>query len=203
MDQCIHFVLCHEIFGATTAVGEFAHLINQKYGYGLHIPHFLETPIFSRCEEIEAYSSFIQTLGISALSRKLINYCQELRSVYTESKIIVLGLSVGGSAAWLASASGVIDGAVALYGSRIRDHLEVEPRCPVKTIFALGEANFNSQVLSDIVGTIPYVNSTVLNYDHGFCLSDSPTFSSLGQHEAIAQIESFVSDYFPMKVSSL
>lgn len=57
--------------------------------------------------------------------------------------LIVVGYSVGATLAWLSAASGLCDGVVCYYGSRIRQYLHLAPLCPTLVIVARYEPAFD------------------------------------------------------------
>lgn len=68
------------------------------------------------------------------------NLIHEIRNEY--NRIYVLGYSVGATTAWLCSEE-KCDGVIGYYGSRIRNYLETNPKCPVLLFFPQQEKSFN------------------------------------------------------------
>ena len=81
--------------------------------------------------------------------------------------IYVIGYSVGATLAWLCCENPNCNGIITYYGSRIRDYLYLQPKCPVLLIFAEKDS-FDVVFVSETLGSIP--NIEIMNYpaEHGF-----------------------------------
>ena len=66
------------------------------------------------------------------------------------AKISLLGFSVGATVAWLLSGNGKIDSATCFYGSRIRNHLDIQPSADVDLYFCR-EKGFD---VEEMIGTL-------------------------------------------------
>ena len=100
------------------------------------------------------------------------------RAVQGEAAFLV-GLSVGASSLWqyLASpACAAGSEAVLYYGSRIRDHRALRPRCATELVFAAREASFDPQALATELQGHVAACSVVAGTAHGFMNPASPNF---------------------------
>ncbi|MEV6218766.1 dienelactone hydrolase family protein [Nocardia sp. NPDC051833] len=171
-------VLCHEVFGLTDALGRLAETLCYATGATVYAPHLLLTDPYAPSEETAAYGRFMATLGPTGLSQRLLDYTERRRADH--DRIYCLGLSVGATAAWIASADQRFDAVVPVYGSRIRDHTDVRPTCRVHAVFAEHEPSFDPNDLARRLRAIDNVTVEVLRHHHGFCSPDSPHFSQEG-----------------------
>lgn len=90
-------------------------------------------------QQEEAYRHFSANVGFDpAVVTTLLH---DLRTQY--ETLIVVGYSVGATLAWLSAASGLCDGVVCYYGSRIRQYLHLAPLCPTLVIVARYEPAFD------------------------------------------------------------
>lgn len=159
----IALVILPEIYG----INPFIENVKERYQrVGIHAfsPNLLLRPCFSYDESEKAYEYFTKHIGFGAY--KDVDYLlEELQAAY--EKVIVLGFSIGATLAWRCSARGHIDGIIACYGSRIRDYLEVEPRCDSFLLFAKSD----SFCVNDVHRTVSqkkHVQSVILPAKHGF-----------------------------------
>nr|WP_256224164.1 dienelactone hydrolase family protein [Paenibacillus sp. 1_12] len=111
-------------------------------------------------------------------------------------QIYIIGFSIGATIAWMSSEYDV-DGVIGYYGSRIRNHVEIEPRCPTLLFFSRNEKSFN---VLDLEIKLKTKNKTVLEIieaEHGFMNPFYKTYKSkeyrdciLISFEFLKQIES-------------
>jgi dienelactone hydrolase len=94
--------------------------------------------------------------------RQLVN---QLKLQY--AYVFILGFSVGATTAWLCSDCGC-DGVIGFYGSRIRDHLEVEPSSPVLLFFPTRERTFDVNQLIQNLSNKSCVQNYQFDGEHGF-----------------------------------
>ena len=92
--------------------------------------------------------------------------------------LILIGYSVGATLAWLAARSGLCDGAVCHYGSRIRQYCDAAPPCPTQVILARHEPAFDPRALQNELEKYPSVACRMFNAQHGFCDADSPAWDA-------------------------
>lgn len=94
-------------------------------------------------DEQPAVSVFLQNGGIQA-------YAKRIAEAVANEAVVLIGFSVGATSIWhyLATQGCHPDSkAILFYGSRIRDALDLAPRCQTSLIFAEHEASFDSSSL--------------------------------------------------------
>ncbi|QII50487.1 dienelactone hydrolase family protein [Bacillus paralicheniformis] len=158
-------IVLHEIYGINRHMHEVCRLIAEQ-GFDVICPNLLnrDQP-FDYAEEKAAYLFFMENVGFPGVLRKINTIISKLDRQYL--KIILLGFSVGATAAWLCSEDERVDGIAGYYGSRIRDYLNISPSCPALLFFPEKEQSFDvdeciSQLESKKVKTVK------LKGEHGF-----------------------------------
>ncbi|MFE1591167.1 dienelactone hydrolase family protein [Nocardia sp. NPDC058705] len=174
----IAVVLVHEVFGLTDSILDLAEKLCRTTQATIYAPHLLDTDPFERAGEATAYERFMTTLGPAALAARALDYTAA--QVSGCAAVYCVGLSVGATAAWIASASEQFDAVLPVYGSRIRDHLDVRPTGRAHLVFAEHEPSFDPSSLASTLRTIPGVTVDVLPHHHGFCSADAVTYSESG-----------------------
>lgn len=116
-------IILHEIYGINAHIQRAGHEWMTR-GFDIYIPALFphHTP-FRYEQQEEAYRHFSANVGFDpAVVTTLLH---DLRTQY--ETLIVVGYSVGATLAWLSAASGLCDGVVCYYGSRIRQYLHLAP----------------------------------------------------------------------------
>lgn len=90
-----------------------------------------------------------------------------MRQALTPQKRVV-GFSAGAAAAWRALAEAPADGAVLVYGSRIRDALHLVPCCPVEIVLPAHEDHVDVGALGTALEAVAGVTVTRTPWRHGF-----------------------------------
>ncbi|BAK97697.1 hypothetical protein OBV_04990 [Oscillibacter valericigenes Sjm18-20] len=106
--------------------------------------------------------------------------------------IVLIGFSVGATIAWRCSMSGLCDGMIGYYGSRIRDYLGITPKCRTLLIFAEKEVNFSPGELDFTSKQQEFVSMTVLKAHHGFCDMFSEHYDPISAVEAQRLTNEFI-----------
>jgi dienelactone hydrolase len=168
-----------DVFGNTPAVASFARQFP--------LPCLTVSPFSGEKTqypaETLAYHAFIAEGGVAAYAENLARIIEEHQS----SLRYAIGFSAGASALWLNSAMPAMAGlqqAVLFYGSRIRDHREVKPVCPMRLIFAEQEAAFEpAELVADLrrrnqdAELVKGSKHGFMNpYSAGFCLKTQERF---------------------------
>src|SRR4051794_19897347 len=96
---------------------------------------------FDYPQEQKAYRVFMDNVGFTSALHKVKNILLDIQDEY--SKIFIIGYSVGATVAWLCSEEEYVDGIVGYHGSRIRDYVNKNPKCPVLLFFPKMEKSFN------------------------------------------------------------
>lgn len=173
--NCTAIIILHEIYG----VNDFIHNIEQQYhleGYDVFCPNLFKSDvIFSYANSEEAYYAFMEKIGFDAF-KKVNNMVNELKLIY--QTVCVIGFSVGATLAWRCSENESCDGVICCYGSRIRDYLTVNPKCPVLLAFAKYDS-FDVPVVVSQLQDKEQLKIEILDAKHGFIDMFSENYSSL------------------------
>ncbi|MEG1832788.1 MAG: hypothetical protein RR101_05470 [Burkholderiaceae bacterium] len=135
-------LIAADIFGATPELQGFAIALDGDVLVTAASDH----PLPPGQSEAQAYAAFIAAGGVAA-------YVARLRKRLEDPGLAidrVIGFSAGATALWTLLATPAAAhwrSATLFYGSRIRDAADLEPRCPVKLIFAEQESAFDPAAL--------------------------------------------------------
>jgi len=117
-------------------------------------------------QEEVAYLHFIEDIGFESAFQKVKKLIVQVRAQY--KYIFLVGFSIGATIAWLCSnESNISDGVIGYYGSRIRDYIDVTPKCPVLLLFPTEEKSLN---VEELISSLERMNVDIhiLNGKHGF-----------------------------------
>ena len=168
-----------DVFGNTPAIASFARQFP--------LPCLIASPYTGEKTqypaETLAYHAFIAEGGIGAYAEHLSHLIED----YQSSLRYAIGFSAGASALWLNSANPAmanLQQAVLFYGSRIRDHRDVQPACPARLIFAEQEVAFEpAELVADLrqrnqnAELVKGSKHGFMNpYSAGFCLKTQERF---------------------------
>ena len=162
-DNKFALIVLHEIYG----VNEFIDCVCRKYhseGYDVFCPDLNDGKTFGYSESREAYTSFVSGAGFEIYT-KVNLLIDELKTQY--QKVMLIGFSVGAAIAWRCSENMSCGGVLCCYGSRIRDYLDVIPKCPVLLIFAKYDSFDVDSVCSHLLIKAD-VKVKILEAEHGF-----------------------------------
>jgi dienelactone hydrolase len=169
-------VVAHEIYGVNDHIEGVARRL-RSFDCDVFTPGFLPSGVAQpREDEAAAYREFMRTTGVATMAKELTHFLEGLRPRYR--KVFCVGFSVGATSAWLASGTGVLDGTVCFYGSRIRDHLEIRPTAPCLLVFAEHEPGFSAPEVAERLRGRMNVTIEVYPCHHGFCDPYSPNHSA-------------------------
>lgn len=175
-------IVVHEIYGINEHMRRVCQTLSGA-GYDVLCPNLLEreTP-FDYSQEEEAYAHFMGNVGFAKAREKIKdNIMAAVEREY--EKIVVVGFSVGATAAWLCSTEPQVDGVAGYYGSRIRNHLDLQPQCPTLLFFPEEEKSFRVEELIPALSAKRQVEVHRLKGRHGFGDPFSPHY-----HEASARV---------------
>ncbi|MDF3001704.1 MAG: putative hydrolase [Bacillota bacterium] len=159
-------VVFHEIYGINEHILEVCQQYRNR-GYAVYCPDLLDgAEAFPYSRQPEAYEHFKRNIGFDVY-KNYVRLLSEVRPKYRS--IVLVGYSVGATIAWRCSATGLCDGMVGYYGSRIRDYSEVEPKCTSLLIFAENEPSFDPCDLALAIGKKKNTSIVTLSGHHGFC----------------------------------
>lgn len=121
----------------------------------------------------------------------LLRYQQKIAKVAGDAPALLIGFSVGASALWQYASSEEChrdSRAVMYYGSRIRDHLSLAPRCKSSLIFAEHESAFQPHRIVDQLTNSSTDCAVIAGTRHGFMNPHSPHFDSSLTHQQLAYL---------------
>lgn len=136
-------ILLHEIYGINNNIKEIANSLSSN-GFDLIAPDFNNNKVFDYKDEELAYLNYKNNVGFIKPLQKIENIIINNRKEYR--KIVIIGFSVGATLAWLSSEMD-LDLIIGLYGSRIRDYLNIKPKSKLVLYFAEEEKSFNPKEL--------------------------------------------------------
>lgn len=174
-------VIVSDIFGRTQALERLCSEIGYEYviiadPYGGREMNFND--------EASAYSYFMENIGLEKYSDILKNIVVPLNG-----DISVIGFSVGATAAWNISAQTQMKDLICFYGSRIRNSVDIEPKCRVKLIMPCCEKGYD---VDEFIGKMNGRNNVECirtEYQHGFMNRLSSGFSEKGYAEYLKLIK--------------
>ncbi|MFJ8235569.1 dienelactone hydrolase family protein [Ureibacillus sp. NPDC094379] len=172
-------IVVHEIYGINQHMVELCEILSDQ-NFDVICPNLLEQEIpYNYSQEVSAYHNFMDNVGFAKALHKVKNILLNIQDEY--SKLFIIGFSVGATVAWLCSEEECVDGIVGYYGSRIRDYVNIYPKCPVLLFFPKVENSFN---VDELVSSLDKSNIDVhiCRGEHGF----SDPYSSK-YNEEIAQ----------------
>ena len=167
-------IVLHEIYGINRHIEE----VCQKYsdmGFDMYCPNLLkiEKP-YDYSQQDEAYNYFVRYIGFDVY-QEVNALAQRLKPYYR--KIILLGFSIGATIAWRCAEEGFYDAIICCYGSRIRDYMEITPKCPTLLIFAKNEKSFSAFEYAELLSNKANTKVEVLDASHGFCDPFCPDYN--------------------------
>lgn len=197
-------VVLHEIYGINDHITKACQDLSDS-GYDVVCPDLLDgKPFFDYVREEEAYRYFMNFVGFEAAAKKATFLLRQEEGSY--KRIFLLGYSVGAAVAWLCGADSAIkdesfhyggslvkcSGIICLYGSRIRDYLDVSLKCPALLIFAAEEKSFDSHALLAPLEAIDGAEVHILKGKHGFADPYGPNYNESSACEASRLIKDFI-----------
>ncbi|MBT2724987.1 MULTISPECIES: dienelactone hydrolase family protein [unclassified Bacillus (in: firmicutes)] len=167
-------IVIHEIYGINQHITDLCELLSEQY-FDVICPNLLEQEIpFSYSQEEKAYRNFIDNVAFINALYKVKNILSDIKDEY--SKIFVIGFSVGATVAWMCSEEEYVDGIVGYYGSRIRDFVNISPKCSTLLFFPEVEKSFN---VDELISTLDKQNIDIhiCKGEHGFSDPYSPKYN--------------------------
>ncbi|KXH83760.1 dienelactone hydrolase family protein [Sporosarcina sp. HYO08] len=160
----IAVIVLHEIYGVNEHITSFCKTL-REYNLEVICPNLLGRHAYPYSEEKVAYENFMQNISFTTAALEIQHLIENIKDRY--EKIFVVGFSVGATIAWLCSTNINIHGVVGFYGSRIRNYLEVTPKCPTLLIFPEEEKSFDvNEIISSLSENVEMIQ---LKGQHGFC----------------------------------
>ena len=158
-------IVIHEIYGINQHIKSYCELLSEQ-NFDVLCPDLLDkVNPYDYSQEETAYHNFVENIGFTNAMKTVQNLVEELKDKY--NKIFIVGFSVGATVAWLCSELKYLDGIVGYYGSRIRDYIDIQPKCPTMLYFPEEEPSFN---VNELVATLNNKNIDVHKFKgkHGF-----------------------------------
>jgi dienelactone hydrolase len=190
--QNMAIVLAHEIYGVNEHM-EYMQKRLSKLEIDIICPNLLhrENP-FTYAEEALAYQNFVQNIGFEYGLQQVNQVITKLKQQY--QKVGVVGFSVGATIAWLCSENKMCDFVVGCYGSRIRNHTDIDPACPTLLIFPTEERAFDVHILVETLKKKEYKDLKLKSFPgvHGFIDSFSQNYHEVSANKALQCIDEFL-----------
>ena len=183
-------VILHEIYGLNEHIMDVCERFS-KYEIDMIAPNLIHgKEPFSYNQETMAYNYFMNRVGFESAFKQVKEVLRNARLTY--KKVYVLGYSVGATLAWLCSQTGLCDVSIGFYGSRIRDYVEIKPKCPVLLFFPSEEKSFDVDELISRLNNFKNIQVEKLPGEHGFTNPFSPNYHEQSSIKAYKQIESYI-----------
>ncbi|MFF2878087.1 dienelactone hydrolase family protein [Gottfriedia sp. NPDC057991] len=184
-------LVVHEIYGINKHINDICGSLN-KLGFTVVCPNLLGN-IKNYCykDENKAYNHLVHEIGFELATNKIITLAKELRTKCTN--LYILGFSVGATIAWLCSKyEGLFDGVIGFYGSRIRDYLEVSPKCETLLIFPTKEKSFDPEILVTKLKTKDMIQIIKVEGSHGFTDQLTSNYDQYSTEHCFRKMRDFI-----------
>lgn len=183
-------IVLHEIYGVNKHI-ENAAAHFRKAGFSVLCPDFSGQRVpFVYAAQESAYKHFISEAGFEKGVLTVEKLLPEAKQKYR--KVFLCGYSAGATVAWLCSGNPALDGIIGFYGSRIRDHFHISPRCPALLLFPEFEKSFDAAELAASLDK-PGVEVHILEGGHGFADPFSPNYHEDSFIKASRLVDEFLS----------
>ena len=182
-------IVVHEIYGINQYITSYCKLLSEQ-NFDVVCPNLLDKVIpYDYSQEETAYHNFIENVGFKNAVNMIKNLVENLKDNY--NKIYVVGFSVGATVAWLCSELKDLNGIVGYYGSRIRDYLGIQPKCPTMLFFPEEEPSFS---VDELVATLHNKNIDVhkCTGKHGFSDLYSPNYNAVSSQVTFNKVVVFL-----------
>ncbi|AWI04429.1 dienelactone hydrolase family protein [Clostridium drakei] len=184
-------IVLHEIYGINQHIQKVCEKFSIK-GYDIICPNLtnVNKPFNYNFQE-EAYKYFTKRIGFDSAVSQVKQIVMEAKQKY--KRVYLLGYSIGATIAWLCSSEeeNICDGIIGYYGSRIRDYIDITPKCPALLIFPKKEESFNVQ---ELVIALKKLNVDVymLSGKHGFSDPFCKSYNEKSFQEAEILVDNFL-----------
>ncbi len=185
MTQAI--ILLHGIFGINQHIQNWKDKLEER-GFNVYCPNLLEREPFPYEQENEAYQYYYRNIDKKAyylVDQRL----RELKKSYED--IFIMGFGVGGTLAWRFSNHKYCSGIVAIYGSKIRNYIDIVPSVPCLLQFAEAD-DFDVDSVSDFLAQKDLVISKTYPSSRGFM----DEYSEYYQQTFAERVENYIYSYF-------
>lgn len=183
-------VILHEIYGINDFMLDQIKYYEQK-GFTVYSPNLLNRASFSYQEAEQAYEYYYA--HYSEIKNFTFNYIKKISQLH--ETVYLLGFSVGGTLAWLCSDEMECAGVIACYGSRIRDHLQIMPKCRTLLLFSQEPAFSIEKTVRKLEGK-QHTAVHLFTAKHGFLDSYSANYNPEAAKAAQQEIICFLNETF-------
>jgi len=180
-------IILHEIYGTNSFIEEVCSEYHMM-GFDVFCPEMLQRKCFSYSEAFEAYNYFVNRVGFD-FYMEIEQLIEKIRLSY--DKVFMIGFSVGATLAWRCCENLSCDGIICCYGSRIRNYLLLQPRCPVLLLFA-AQDSFDVDSVIHMLQEKSNIEVHKLKANHGFMDLYSRNFNM----EQARRAKEYISDFF-------
>ena len=180
-------VLLHEIYGVNKHINHFANELSKE-GMDVICPDLLSGNVFSYDQQSEAYDYFMTEVGFDRAAAEVKEIIQSLQERYKE--VYLVGFSIGATIAWLCSEQEGISGIIGYSGTRIRDYLDITPKCRTLLLFARYEASLDVELIMPAL-IRNQVEVVRIAGSHGFADQYAPTYTMHSSNRAYALVTEF------------
>jgi|GEM_PF-5737248 len=130
-------------------------------------------------------------IGFEKATSQVAEVLQNQRPIYQH--IVVMGFSVGATVAWLlAGYTGLCDGSVGYYGSRIRHYTNIIPKVPALLLYGQSEPAFDLSALLQTLARTPEVILEQYPALHGFSNPYSSHYQPVAASLADEDVQQFL-----------
>lgn len=176
--RSMNIILVTDVFGKTPALIKLSEELNAKV-----IVDSYNGMNMSFKNEAEAYSYFMDHVGLEVYLSKLLKISESISSIST-----LIGFSIGASVIWrLSEKLSVkhVKRGICYYGSQIRNFKEINPLFEVALIFPEKETHFDVLELQSELSKKQKVKTMKTAYLHGFMNFYSINYSRAGYIEQL------------------
>jgi hypothetical protein len=174
----MNIILVSDVFGKTPALMKLSEELNAN----IIVDPYDGINMNFKNEE-EAYSYFINNVGLDKYLSKLLEITMSISSVTT-----LIGFSIGASVIWKLSENSAvknIKSGICYYGSQIRNLKEINPLFEVELIFPKMETHFDVLQLQSELCKKQNVKTMKVNYLHGFMNFYSINYNQVAYKEQL------------------
>lgn len=183
-------IVLHEIYGINQHIQKVCEKFSIK-GYDIICPNLINvSKPFNYNFQEEAYKYFTKSIGYDSAVHQVKQLLMEAKQKYKH--VYLLGYSIGATIAWLCSSEeNICDGIIGYYGSRIRDYIDIIPKCPSLLIFPKKEKSFNVQELVIVLKKLN-IDVYMLSGKHGFSDPFCENYNEKSFQEAEILVDNFL-----------
>lgn len=183
-------IVLHEIYG----INQHIQMVCQKFsmnGYYVICPNLINlSQPFNYALQEEAYQHFMNNIRFNSVVQQVKQLIVQAKDQYRY--VYLLGYSIGATIAWLCSdEENMCNGIIGYYGSRIRDYMNITPKCPVLLIFPTEEKSFNVIELADSLEKRD-IDVYTLSGKHGFSDPFSKNYCEQSFEKAERLVDNFL-----------